>query len=74
MARRNRAAIPPEPRKSLLEWIESDDGDSTGSTPPACSRQAQSLHARILADPAHDRGETPEPLAPPSGLRLAPLG
>lgn len=74
MARRTDAAIPPAPRKTLMEWIESDNGDTTGFTRPACSRQATALHARIAQDPGVGNTEDLEPLAPPSGLRLAPLG
>jgi hypothetical protein len=42
--------------------------------PASCSAQAQALHARILFDPANHKAEAPEPLQPPAGLRLAPLG
>jgi hypothetical protein len=68
MPRRQIAAIPAAPRKTLLEWI--DDGDTTG-TQPACSPKDQALHACI---PFDDRGGPAEPLQPPPGLRLAPLG
>lgn len=69
-----RAAIPPAPRKTLLEWIDIDDGHTTGTTQPACSAKVQALHAQILL-PAGGRGQGyAEPLEPPSGLRLAPLG
>ena len=74
MARSTSTAIPPAVRKSLAEWIEHDDGNTTGSTSPACSRQAQALHARILIEGSDGRGKTPRPLAPPPGLRLPPLG
>lgn len=74
MPRGNSAAIPAAPRKMLLEWIENDDGNTTGSTLPACSAQAQGLHARIFLDPNKGRGEGPEPLQPPPGLGLPPLG
>lgn len=67
-----RAAIPPAPRKTLLEWIDIDDGHTTGTTQPACSAKVQALHAQILA-PCRSIGFT-EPLEPPPGLRLAPLG
>ena len=73
MPQRKRAAIPAAPRKSLIEWIE-NDGNSTDISQPACSSQAQALHARILSDPSNGNRETPEPLASPSGLRLPPLG
>ena len=68
-----RAAIPAAPRKSLLEWIDIDDGDTT-STQPACSAALAALHAQIIL-PADDSGRgRAEPLRPPSGLHLAPLG
>ena len=73
MARRNSAAIPAAPRKTLLEWIEHDDGNTTGFSQPPCSAQMQALHARILLGPI-DKSETGERLQPPSGLQLAPLG
>lgn len=69
----NRAAIPAASRKSLIEWIE-NDGNSTDISKPACSSQAQALHARILSDPSDGSRETPEPLASSPGLRLPPLG
>ena len=65
--------IPSAPRKTLLQWIEHDDGDTTGSTTPRCSFQAQALHQRIVPDP-EERGIAAEALDPPAGLRLAPLG
>ena len=74
MARSTSPAIPPAVRKSLAEWIEYDDGNTTGSTPPACSRQAQALHALVLIADSDGRGKAPRPLAPPQGLRLPPLG
>jgi len=74
MPRRKSAAIPPAPRKSLLEWIDLDDGNTTGSPLPARSQQAQAFHAQILLIAANQKGDDPEPLQPPSGLRLAPLG
>ena len=73
MARARAAAIPPTPRKTLLEWIESDDGD-TNLTHPVCSTQVQALHARILHDPRGHAGDAAVPLEPPPGLRLAPIG
>lgn len=73
MPRPESAAIPVAPRRTLLEWIE-PDGDTTSFTPPACSSQVQALHARILPDPHTAKNETSEPLQPPAGLRLAPLG
>lgn len=68
---RRGAAVPPAPRKTLLEWIDTDDGDTSGFTRPACSDAVQQLHAQLLS--RADRGAT-EPLQPPSGMRLAPLG
>lgn len=73
MPRRKSAGIPAAPRKTLLEWIELDDGDTTSSAPPACSAKTQELHARVFATNAGD-DESFERLQPPPGLRLAPLG
>ncbi|GBH30670.1 MULTISPECIES: hypothetical protein [Sphingomonadaceae] len=70
----NDAPIPAAPRKTLLEWIEHDDGNTSEFPQPSCSAQAKALHARILPDPDNGKGEAPEPLQPPPGLRLAPLG
>ncbi|AYO76407.1 hypothetical protein EBF16_05295 [Sphingobium yanoikuyae] len=64
------AAIPAAPRKTLLEWIEHDDGNETSPSIPKCSEQASALHAQILVA-QEGRGE---PIQPPPGLRLAPLG
>ena len=64
------AAIPAATRKTLLEWIEQDDGDTTSSSIPQCSQQATTLHAQILVA-QEGRGE---PIQPPVGLHLAPLG
>ena len=74
MPRRKSTAIPSSPRKTLLQWIESDDGDTTDFTPPACDARIQALHARLLLDPEGSSGEAPEPLEPPPGLGLPPLG
>ncbi len=74
MPRRRGPAIPAAPRKTLLEWIELDDGDTTDLAPPTCSTRIQALHARILLDPEAGTGKVPEPVEPPSALRLAPLG
>lgn len=74
MARRTRAAIPPAPRKTLSDWIETDHGDTNGFTLPPRSRQARLLHARIAQDPHDGEEHIPEPLQPPCGLPLAPLG
>lgn len=74
MLRDKGAAIPATPRMTLLEWIELDDGDTTGFTHPACSSQAQALHARIVLAPNDGKSEAHELLQPPSRLRLPPLG
>lgn len=74
MVRSKSASIPAAPRLTLLQWIECDDGDTTGSTPPACTREEKALHARILLDAEGCAGEGREPLPPPPGLLLAPLG
>lgn len=73
MAQRKSAAIPAAPRKTLLEWIDLEDGDTTDSTPPQCSGKVQALHAQILVT-SGDGGAAAEPIHPPAGLRLAPLG
>ncbi|WP_298090840.1 hypothetical protein [uncultured Sphingomonas sp.] len=74
MSRKAVAVLPAAPRKTLLEWIEFDDGDATRSPGPACDPQAQALHLKILIDPASQHGEPAEPLQSPNGLRLPPLG
>ena len=66
------AAIPAAPRKTLLEWIETDNGDEAISTPPACSAKVQAFHAQIAV--ITNMAGAREPLAPPPGLHLAPLG
>ena len=68
------AAIAPTIRKTLLQWIETDDGDTPSFTRPACTPQAQALHARIGIDPRDGKGDACEPLQPPAGLLLPPLG
>ena len=55
MAKADRAPIPAAPRKTLLEWIDHDDGDTTGTTQPACSADVQSLHAALCAPVDHGR-------------------
>lgn len=67
------AAIPAAPRKTLLEWIETDDGDKT-STQPDGTPQAQAFHARIFIAPGDGSGNPAERIQPPAGLQLAPLG
>ena len=74
MVRRKSTAVPPVPRKTLSEWIQHDHGDAPGLTKPRCSQQAQALHTRIFPDPEGGEGEVPEPLTPPTGLQLGPLG
>lgn len=75
MPRRPPAAIPAAPRKTLLEWIACDDGDTTGLARPACSAQVETLHAAIVAGvQGGPGGDAREPLHLPAGLRLAPLG
>lgn len=69
-----RAAIPPALRKTLREWIDLDDGDTASTTQPACSVEVQALHSRIVPATVDDGHGQPEPLQPPPGLRLAPLG
>lgn len=66
--------IPPASRKTLLDWIDNDDGHTTGTTQPACSAAVQALHAQILLPAGGGRRGNAEPLEPPPGLRLAPLG
>jgi hypothetical protein len=74
MPRHPRAAIPAAPRMTLLQWIEHDDGNTIASTQPACKTQVQDFHARIALAPQDGRRDAAEPLAPPPGLALAPLG
>lgn len=74
MPPRSRPAIQPAPRKTLMEWIEHDDGNSTDLSQPVCSSQAQTLHAQMFLDPRNEKSKAPERLQPPPGLRLPPLG
>ena len=74
MARKADAVLPAAPRKTLLEWIEFDDGDATRPPGPPCHPQAQALHIKILLDPGSQQGDPVEPLQPPGGLQLPPLG
>lgn len=64
--------IAPPPRKTLLEWIETDASDPAYDGCPSCSPKLTALHHAIVAQP--ERGEAREPLTPPRGLSLAPLG
>lgn len=70
MARDKNATIPAAPRKTLLEWTEHDDGDTTSSSQPKRSPQNAVIHAQILVA---QEGQG-EPIQPPAGLHLAPLG
>jgi len=72
MTRRTDAVIPAAPRKTLLEWIDHDDGDTPSLTQPACSPAASAFHAQVAL--AADGSRAAERLQPPPGLRLAPLG
>lgn len=72
MASPVRAAIPSPPRKTLLNWIDHDEGSTPGTTKPVCSADLQALHAQVLLSPGDNRRI--EPLQPPPGLHLAPLG
>lgn len=74
MSNRQQAAVPAAPRKTLLEWIEHDDGDTPAYGMPICSTALQALHAGIAIAPAGQGGNAFEPLSPPPGLALAPLG
>jgi hypothetical protein len=71
---RKRAAATIAPRKTLLEWIDYEDGDTTEILAPSCSPQVQALHAKILV-PGNDRQAQPaDTIQPPPGLWLPPLG
>ena len=69
-----RGEVPAAPRKTLLEWIELDDGDTSIFLRPICADQTQALHARIATEPTRDGYGPSEPLPPPAGLSLPPLG
>ncbi|RSV44385.1 hypothetical protein CA234_02930 [Sphingomonas sp. ABOLE] len=64
--------IAPPPRKTLLEWIETDASDPAYDGRPSCSPKLTALHHAVVIQPTH--GEAREPLTPPQGLALAPLG
>lgn len=64
------ATLPPPPRKTLLEWITDDDRDQPSDTRLVCPPAVAALHARIVGREDGPR----EPLAPPHGLALPPLG
>lgn len=66
------AAVPAAERKTLMEWIEQDDGDTPAHTKPACDSRTATLHGKI-AFAARTTGGG-EPLPCPAGLRLPPLG
>ena len=68
------ALIPAAPRKTLLEWIESDDGNPSTLNRPVCTARIQALHARIVLHPNDAEDDRSEPFQPPPGLRLPPLG
>ena len=64
------STLAPPPRKTLLQWITDDDRDQPSDCRPACTPAISALHARIGGEVAVPR----EPLAPPPGLALPPLG
>lgn len=74
MRRDRSVGLPPARRMTLLEWIEQDDGDTTGFTHPARDARTQALHAQIAFDAGRAESGPSDQLAPPPGLRLAPLG
>ncbi|HEX7782600.1 MAG TPA: hypothetical protein VF509_07315 [Sphingobium sp.] len=74
MARPQAAAIPAAPRSTLLEWIENDHGDTPGLSRPSCSKQAQALHAQIALGAGTQEDGPADPIPPPTGLPLPPLG
>lgn len=63
------ASIAPIARKTLSDWIEHDDGDTSSPTIPACSDKERALHAHVVKTPGQG-----ERLQPPPGLALPPLG
>lgn len=69
MAANASPAVPAPSRKTLLEWIESDDGNEPDIT--QASNQQLRFHAALVFAPREDQRE---PLTPPPGLALAPLG
>jgi hypothetical protein len=73
MVSRPGGIIPAAPRKTLLEWIEHEDGDTPETPHPICSARERELHAALVAKQDADTRDA-EPLCPPAGLRLAPLG
>lgn len=72
MPRGKPAASPAASRKTLLEWIDLKDGDTTGLTRPPCSEEDEAVHARLLVAPGRSR--CADLIQPPPGLLLAPLG
>ncbi|WP_309703747.1 MULTISPECIES: hypothetical protein [unclassified Sphingomonas] len=74
MASQKPSAIPAAPRKSLLDWIASDESEQPGLSRPTCSAQASHLHAAVLAGTHASEGYGREPLRPPPEMQLAPIG
>lgn len=66
------SGIAPPPRKTLLEWIETDASDPAYDARPSCSPKLAALHHAVGIQPAH--GEARDPLPAPQSLALAPLG
>jgi hypothetical protein len=68
--------IAPPPRKTLLEWITDDDGDQPDHAQLVSSPAIAALHVRIVRGQpgAGDNDGPREPLPPPPGFGLAPLG
>ena len=63
------ANIAPIARKTLSEWIEHDDGDTSSTTVPTCTDKEQALHVHLIKAPGQG-----ERLQPPPGFALPPLG
>lgn len=68
------AAIPASPRKTLLEWIEFNDGDPISFILPARSDRVAALHARIAFEPGGRNEDVAQRSPAPAGLPLPPLG
>lgn len=74
MAAQAITAVPTPSRKTLLEWIDTDEGDEISFAQISGSvhwTRQQRFHAEFAFAPDDGAGE---PLAPPPGLALAPLG